>query len=84
MENGNNLNVDLKATTSIKGFDGGILFGQGIILRHVSKFISPSGKEGVLPIPVFYDIETKKILEGSVPEDLREEYKEYIFNGENS
>ena len=34
------LNLDLKNTTAIKGFDGGQVFGQGVILRKVSKFVS--------------------------------------------
>ena len=47
------LNLDLKNTTAIKGFDGGQVFGQGVILRKVSKFVSGTSEDALLPIPVF-------------------------------
>ena len=33
----------------------------------------------LLPIPVFYDLETKKVLVDSVPKELREELKDLTF-----
>ena len=45
-------------------------------LRTVSKFITGTDEDALLPIPVFYDPVSNKILEGSIPKDLREEYKE--------
>ena len=33
-----------------------------------------------MPIPVFYDPSTNKILESTIPADLREEYKDDIIN----
>ena len=71
--------IDLKNTTSIENFDGGILFKQGVLLRSVSKFVMGTDEDALLPIPVFYDPSTKKILESSVPKELREEYKDYIL-----
>ncbi len=71
--------IDLKNTTSIENFDGGILFKQGVLLRTVSKFVMGTDEDALLPIPVFYDPSTKKILESSVPKELREEYKDYIL-----
>ena len=56
------LNLDLKNTTAIKGFDGGQVFGQGVILRKVSKFVAGTDNDAVLPLPVFYDPHTYKIL----------------------
>jgi len=56
------LNLDLNNTTPVKGFDGGQVFGQGVILRKVSKFVSGTDEDALLPIPVFYDLETKKVL----------------------
>jgi len=32
-----------------------------------------------MPIPVFYDPETGKILEDSLPKELREEYKDVLI-----
>ena len=79
MENKPLMNIDLKNTTSIEGFDGGILFGQAVILRKVSKFVVGGSEDALLPIPVFYDLETRKILVDSIPKELREEYKEYVI-----
>jgi hypothetical protein len=30
----------------------------------------------LMPIPVFYDLESKKILPDSIPPEIREEYKD--------
>tara|TARA_R110001592_G_scaffold15590_5_gene67699 strand:- start:817 stop:1059 length:243 start_codon:yes stop_codon:yes gene_type:complete len=70
--------IDLKNTTGIKNSDGGVLFKQGVVLRTVSKFITGTDEDALLPIPVFFDPETNKILEASIPKDLREEYKDQI------
>ncbi len=73
------MNIDLKNTTSVEGFDGGILFGQATLLRKVSKFVVGGTEDALLPIPVFYDLETRKILVDSIPKELREEYKDYVI-----
>jgi hypothetical protein len=33
----------------------------------------------LLPVPVFYDPATKKILESTLPKDLREELKDELL-----
>ena len=76
-----NLNIDLKASKGIETEDGNVIFQQGMILRSISKFITGSDEDSILPIPVFYDPQTGKILEGTVPKELREEYKDHIING---
>ena len=35
----------------------------------------------MMPIPVFYDLESKKIIPDSLPKELREEYKEISIEG---
>ena len=70
------LNIDFKSTTAIKGFNGGHLFGQAFVLRKVSKFVAGTDEDAMLPIPVFYDLDTKKIIKDSLPKELREEYKD--------
>ena len=75
------LNIDFKNTTMIEGFDGGLLFGQAFVLRKVSKFVVGGKEDALLPIPVFYDLETKKIVADSIPEELREEYKDISIEG---
>ena len=75
------LNIDFKNTTPIEGFDGGQLFGQAFVIRKVSKFVTGGTEDALLPIPVFYDLETKKIILESVPTELREEYKDISIEG---
>ena len=70
------LNIDFKNTTAIEGFDGGYLFGQAFVLRKVSKFVAGTEEDAMLPIPVFYDLDTKKIIKDSLPKELRDEYKD--------
>lgn len=69
-------NIDFAATTSIEGFDGGKLFGQAFVLRKVSKFVVGGNEDAILPIPVFYCKDSKKIITDSLPKELREEYKD--------
>ena len=75
------LNIDFKNTTPIEGFDGGQLFGQAFVIRKVSKFLTGGTEDALLPIPVFYDIETKKIVLDSIPKELRDEYKDISIEG---
>jgi hypothetical protein len=69
-------NIDFTTTTPVTGFDGGQLFGQAFLLRKISKFIVGSNEDALIPIPVFYDLESKKIIKDSLPPELREEYKD--------
>ena len=71
-----NLNIDLKNTTAIETPEGSKVFQQGVLLRKVSKLVVGANEDAVLPIPVFYDPTTGKILESTIPAELREEYKE--------
>ena len=68
------MNLDLSKTTAIDTFSGGKIWQQGIILRKVSKFITGTSEDAIVPIPVFYDPETGKILQDTLPSELREEY----------
>jgi|TARA_B100001057_G_scaffold198975_1_gene199584 hypothetical protein len=72
--------IDLKNTTAIKNFDGGIIFQQGVVLRTVSKFVMGTDEDALLPIPVFFDPATKKILKSSVPKELREELADELMD----
>jgi preprotein translocase subunit SecD len=56
------LNIDIKNTKSIVSEDGNQVFAEGVILRRVSKFISGTSEDGVIPIPCFYDVKTGRIL----------------------
>ena len=72
-------NIDFKATTPVLGADGDkdILFGQAFIIRKVSKFLVGASEDALIPIPVFYDLNSKKIILDSIPADIRDEYKDF-------
>ena len=70
------LNIDFQNTTSVEGVDGGKLFGQAVIIRKISKFLAGSDEDMLIPIPVFYDLDSRKILPDSLPKELRDEYKD--------
>jgi hypothetical protein len=67
-------NIDLKNTTAIISPDGNQLFAEGVILRKVSKFVAGTAEDGIMPIPVFYDVKTGEILIDTLPKDLRSEF----------
>ena len=71
--------IDLKTTKAMLNTEEGILFKQGVILRTVSKFVTGTSEDGLIPIPVFYDPATGKVLEASIPKELREELKDHII-----
>lgn len=72
-------NIDLKNTLSIETPEGIKIFQQGVILRKVSKFLVGAEEDAILPIPVFYDPISGKIVEGTLPPELRKEYKDLTF-----
>ena len=65
------LSLDIKKTTPILTAAGGKIWHQGYILRKVSKFVTGSPEDNVLPIQVFYDPETGEILKEGLPEELK-------------
>jgi len=69
------LNIDLKSTKSIETPEGNKIFQQGVLLREVSKFVIGADENAVLPVPIFFDPISMKIVESTIPVELREEYK---------
>ena len=74
MEQQPQMNLDLSKTTAVNTPSGGKIWQQGMIIRKVSKFVVGAQEDALVPIPVFYDAETGKILEDTLPRELREEY----------
>tara|TARA_Y100000389_G_C17421306_1_gene496878 strand:- start:874 stop:1122 length:249 start_codon:yes stop_codon:yes gene_type:complete len=72
------LNIDLTNTTGITNEEGGSIFMSGVILRKISKFVAGTDNDAIMPIPVFYDPTTMKILGEGIPVELREELKEEL------
>ncbi len=71
------VNIDLKNTQPVLSESGNHVFTEGFVLRKVSKFITGTSDDGVIPVPCFYDVKTGEILLDTLPKDLRAEYEEY-------
>lgn len=70
------INITLKNTQPVVSADGNQIFAEGVILRKVSRFVAGTEEDAIMPIPVFYDIQTGKVLVETLPKDLREEYEQ--------
>ena len=68
------MNLDLSKTTPLETPSGGKIWHTGMVLRKVSKFVTGTSEDAIVPITVFYDRETNEILEDTLPKELREEY----------
>ena len=71
-----NVNVDFKQTQPITSPDGNHVFAEGVILRKVSKFLTGSTEDAIMPIPCFYDVKSGRVLVELLPKEVREEYEE--------
>ena len=71
------LNIDLKNTQPVASEEGNHVFTEGFVLRKVSKCLTGTDEDGVIPIPCFYDVKSGEILIETLPKDLRAEYEEY-------
>jgi len=68
------INIDLKNTQPVLSPEGNQVFAEGVILRKISRFVAGTEEDAVMPIPVFYDIQTGKVLVDTLPKDLRAEF----------
>lgn len=71
------VNVEIKQTTPVVSEDGNQVFQEAVVLRKVSKFLAGTKEDAIIPVPVFVDMKTGKILIELLPTDLREEYEEH-------
>jgi len=71
------MQVDITQSTPIKSENGNQVFQEAVILRKISKFLTGTSEDAVVPIPVFVDVKTGKILIEMLPKELRAEYEEY-------
>ena len=67
------MNLDLSKTTPLETPSGGKIWHTGMVLRKVSKFITGTPEDAIVPITVFYDPQTNEILGDTLPKELREE-----------
>ena len=68
------LNIDIKTTVPIKSEDGNQIFQEGFLLRKVSRFVTGQPKDGLLPIPIYFDIITGRPVKETLPTDLWVEF----------
>ena len=71
------MNVDIKQSTPIESAEGNQVFQEAVVLRKLSKFLAGTSEDAVIPIPVFIDVKTGKILIDMLPKELKEEYEIY-------
>ena len=71
-----NLNIDIKNTAPVTSEDGNMVFQEGVVLRRVSRFVTGTSEDGIIPVPVFFDVKTGKVLIDMLPKELREEFQE--------
>lgn len=71
------MNVDIKQSTPMSSAEGNQVFQEAVVLRKLSKFLAGTSEDAVIPIPVFIDVKTGKILIDMLPKELREEYEIY-------
>jgi hypothetical protein len=60
------MNLDLSKTTAIDTPSGGKIWQQGMILRKVSKFVTGTTEDAIVPIPVFYDPTNRQYFRGYI------------------
>jgi hypothetical protein len=70
------MNIDIKQSTPIKDDNGNQVFFEATVLRKMSKFLTGTSEDAVIPIPVFVNKDGKILIE-LLPKELREEYEEY-------
>ena len=71
------MNVDIKQSTPMESAEGNQVFQEAVVLRKISKFLAGTSEDAVVPIPVFIDVKSGKILIDMLPKELREEYEIY-------
>jgi len=65
------ISVDLKKTTPVLTPSGKKIWQSGYLLRKVSKFITGTDEDNIMPIQVFFDPESGLILKEGLPDELR-------------
>jgi len=55
-------------------------FGMNIlvatVLRKVSRFVTGTQEDGIIPVPCFYDVKTGKVLVDLLPKELKEMFQD--------
>ena len=70
------INIDIKNTQPVVSEDGNQVFAEGVILRKVSRFVTGTQEDGIIPVPCFYNVKTGKVLVELLPKDLKEMFQD--------
>lgn len=70
------MQVDLQNTQMVTDKDGAVLFMPGYLLRKVSKFITGTNEDSLVPVQVWFNPQTGKVLEEGLPSFIIDELKE--------
>jgi hypothetical protein len=70
------MQLDLGNTTAVETPSGKQIFQQGFIIRKASRFVTGTPEDALIPIPVFYDTESGKVLSAALPVEVRELFSE--------
>ena len=76
MENQNKPQLDLSKTISLETWSGGKVWISGYVLRTLPKFANGNSEEELIPVPIFFDPQTGRILDNALPPEIRNEYAE--------
>lgn len=71
-----NVNIDIKNTQPITSPEGNQVFQEGVILRKVSRFVTGTQEDGIIPVPCCFDVVTGKVLVELLPNELRAEFED--------
>jgi hypothetical protein len=71
-----NINIDIKNTQPVVSEDGNQVFAEGVLLRKVSRFVTGTQEDGIIPVPCFYDVQTGKVLVDLLPKELKEMFQD--------
>ena len=71
-----NINIDIKNTQPVVSEDGNQVFAEGVLLRKVSRFVTGTQEDGIIPVPCFYDVKTGKVLVDLLPKELKEMFQD--------
>ena len=77
MNNSNELNVKIdlkKDTVPVYSEDGNMIFQEAVIFRKASRFLTGQKEDSIIPISVFIDVKTGKVLKELLPKQLWSEY----------
>jgi len=75
-QQGIKMNIDISQSTPIIDDNGNQIFFEATVLRKISKFLTGTPDDAIVPIQVFVNKEGK-ILTSLLPKELRQEYEEY-------